>query len=70
MDISEGTGLSTLAIAIFIAALAAAPSLTTSILAQNESASTTIAAQAGPANSILISSSGKNYFDILPEIFQ
>ena len=61
MNISEGKVLSTLAIAIFIAALAAAPSLSASILAQTESASNTTAAQAGPANSILISSSGKNY---------
>jgi hypothetical protein len=65
MNISKGTGPKILAIAIYVAALAAAPTLLNGTLAQTESANTTTtsitAAKGGPANSILISSSGKNY---------
>lgn len=65
MNISKGTGPKILAIAIYVAALAAAPTLLNDTLAQTESAntttSTTTAAKGGPASSILISSSGKNY---------
>jgi hypothetical protein len=69
MNISKGTGPKILAIAIYVAALAAAPTLLNGTLAQTESANTntttttaaTAAAKGGSANSILISSSGKNY---------
>jgi hypothetical protein len=65
MNISKGTGPKILAIAIYVAALAATPILLNDTLAQTESANTTTtttaAAKGGPANSILISSSGKNY---------
>ena len=60
MNISKRTGTKILAIAISVAALAAAPSLLNGALAQTESANTTTG-KADQANSILISSSGKNY---------
>ena len=60
MSTSIRPRLSILSIAMFVVAIASSPSISSSSLAQTEAATAT-SNQAAQANSILISSEGKNY---------